>query len=301
LLPAVRDQWPLLLAVAILTAVGAADDKRHLRPSVRFAAQIVACLVMIFVAGVELKSVGDLIGFGAIGLWIFSIPMTVFAVVGVINAVNMIDGADGLAGTLSLMALAWYGGMAQLSGLVGLMTVAIVLCGALAGFLAFNLRFPWQPKARVFLGDAGSTLLGFVLAWMAVTLTQGPDGSVPPISALWVVLLPLADTVSLCARRLRRGQSPFEANREHIHHLLHALGLTHTQTLLALTAVSALFGAVGFFGWRLGISEPVLFWAFSCLFFAYHFAAQAAWKRLDDRRPASVRSAALSQASESAD
>lgn len=301
LFPAARDQWPLLLAVAIVVAVGVADDKHEIRPSIRFAAQIVACLVMIHVAGVELKSVGDLIGFGSIGLWVFSIPMTVFAVVGVINAVNMIDGADGLAGSIALVALAWYGGMAQLSGLVGLMTVAIVLCGALAGFLAFNLRFPWQPKARVFLGDAGSTLLGFVLAWMAVTLTQEPAGSVPPIGALWVVLLPLADTVSLCARRLRRGQSPFAANREHIHHLLLALGLTQTQTLLALLAVSALFGAVGFFGWRLGVSEPILFWAFSCLFFAYHFAVQAAWKRLHDRRPASVPAAALGQTSESAD
>jgi UDP-GlcNAc:undecaprenyl-phosphate GlcNAc-1-phosphate transferase len=301
LLPTVRDQWPLLLAVALLVAVGTGDDAHELRPAVRFAAQIVACLAMIYVAGVEIESVGNLIGFGPIGMWVFAVPITVFAVVGVINAVNMIDGADGLAGSVSLVALAWYGGMAQLSGFVGLMTVAIVLCGALAGFLAFNLRFPWQPKARVFLGDAGSTLLGFVLAWMAVTLTQGPAGSVPPISALWVLLLPLADTVSLCARRLRRGQSPFEANREHIHHLLLALGLTHTQTLLALVAGSALFGAVGFFGWRLGISEPILFWAFFCLFFAYHFAVQAAWKRLHDRRPASVLAVTFGRASEPAD
>ncbi len=299
-LPAVRDQWPLLLAVAILVAVGVADDKHPLRPSVRFAAQIIACLVMIFVAGVELKSTGNLFGYGSIGLWVFSISVTVFAVVGVINAVNMIDGVDGLAGTLSLVALAWYGGMAHLSGFIGLMTVAIILCGALAGFLVFNLRFPWQQKVQVFLGDAGSTLLGFVLAWMAVALTQGPAGSVPPICALWVVLLPLADTVSLCARRLRRGQSPFAANREHIHHLLLALGLTHTQTLLALIVVSAVFGAVGFFGWRLGVPEPILFWAFVCLFFAYHFAVQAAWKRLIDRRPASVLPSRLGPTSESA-
>ena len=300
LVPAARDQWPLLLAVSILVTVGVADDTREVKPYVRFAAQIVASLVMIYAAGVELKSAGNLFGFGPIGLWVLSMPITVFAVVGVINALNMIDGIDGLAGTISLVALVWYAEMAHLTGFVGLVTVAVILCGALVGFLMFNLRFPWQPKARVFLGDAGSTLLGFVLAWMAVTLTQEPAGSVPPICALWVLLLPLADTVSLCVRRLLRGQSPFVANREHIHHLLLALGLTHMQTLLVLVVVSAVLGAVGFFGWRLGVTEPMLFWTFAGLFFAYHFAVQAAWKRHIARNPVSARPAGLGAASESA-
>ena len=158
-----------------------------------------------------------------------------------------------------------------------------MLCGGLAGFLLFNVRTPWQPRARVFLGDAGSTLLGFALAWLAIDLTQGPTRTMPPIAALWVVLLPLADTVSLMARRRSRGQSPFHPDREHIHHFLLAHGFTVSEVLLMLVGVSAFFGAVGVVGWRMGVPEPVLFWVFCSLFFAYHYAIKDAWKRLDAR------------------
>ena len=191
----------------------------------------------------------------------------------------MIDGMVGLAGSLALVAFAWYGVAAAFTGDAGLATLAWILCGGLAGFLVFNLRLPWQPKARVFLGDAGSTLLGFALAWFAIDLSQGSGPAMPPIAALWVVLLPLADTVSLIARRRSRGRSPFHADREHIHHFLLARGLSVNATLLVLVAISAACGAVGVLGWRAGVPEPVLFWAFFILFFAYHYAIKAAWRR----------------------
>jgi UDP-GlcNAc:undecaprenyl-phosphate GlcNAc-1-phosphate transferase len=209
--------------------------------------------------------------------------MTVFAVVGVINAVNMIDGMDGLAGSTSLVSFAWYGVAATAAGLPGLAALAWVMCGGLAGFLLLNLRLPWQPRARVFLGDAGSTLLGFSLAWFAIDLTQGPGRTMPPIAALWVVLLPLADTVSLMARRRSRGMSPFHPDREHIHHFLLAHGFSVSGALLVLVGVSILFGAVGVLGWRMGVPEPVLFYAFASLFFAYHYTMKWAWARLHAR------------------
>ena len=207
-IPGMLNKWPFLLAAAMLIAIGALDDRLGVRPLTRFAVQIGACLVMIFGAGVELRSVGNLTGLGSIGMWVFTVPATVFAVVGVINSINMIDGEDGLAGTVSLIALAWYGCMASQSGAYNLALGAVILCGALAGFLAFNLRLPWRPRATVFLGDAGSTLLGFVLAWMAIVLTQGP-ADIPPICALWIILLPLADAVSVIVRPSRlRNTSP---------------------------------------------------------------------------------------------
>ena len=269
-----------LAAAAILVAVSVWDDWKDLHHLPRFAAQIVAVLVMVYGAGIQLNSVGDLLGWRPIGMSWFAVPMTVFAVVGVINAVNMIDGMDGLAGSTSLVALAWYGVAATLSGLPGLAGLAWILCAGLAGFLLLNLRLPWQPRARVFLGDAGSTLLGFALAWFAIDLSQGAGRTMPPIAALWVVLLPLADTVSLMARRRSRGKSPFHPDREHIHHFLLAHGFSVSGALVVLVLVSAAFGAVGVIGWRMGVPEPVLFWAFFFLFFAYHYAIKAAWKRL---------------------
>jgi len=269
-----------LAAAGILVIVSVWDDWKELHHIPRFAAQIAAVLVMVYGAGIELRSVGDLLGWKPIGLSIFVVPMTVFAVVGVINAVNMIDGMDGLAGSTSMVALAWYGVAATLSGLPQQAGLAWILCGGVGGFLLLNLRLPWQPRAKVFLGDSGSTLLGFALAWLAIDLTQGAGRTMPPIAALWVVLLPLADTVSLMARRRARGKSPFHPDREHIHHFLLAKGFSVSSALGVLVAACILFGALGVGGWRLGVPEPVLFWVFFFSFFAYHYAIKRAWARL---------------------
>jgi UDP-GlcNAc:undecaprenyl-phosphate GlcNAc-1-phosphate transferase len=193
----------------------------------------------------------------------------------------MMDGVDGLAGSISFTAFAWYAVVAIDSGLEVQFDTALVLCGAIAGFLFFNLRFPWQPHARVFLGDAGSLMIGFALGWFAIDLTQGPGRTLPPIAALWVLLVPLADCVSLMARRLARRRSPFVADRRHIHHYLLARGLTPNQVVAVLAAASGLFGAVGYFGWRLDVPEPALFWPFFAGFFAYHSWIQRAWRRVE--------------------
>ncbi len=219
-----------LFALSIVIAVGMWDDVTEISPRVKFAIEIVASCFMIWGAGIELASVGDLLGWRPIGLWIFAIPLTIFAVVGVVNSLNMMDG----------------------------------------------------------LGDAGSLMIGFALGWFAIDLTQGPGRTTPPIAALWVLLLPLADCVSLMTRRIIAGRSPFVADSHHIHHYLLARGFTHGQTLAILVGLSALFGAVGFFGWRLGLPEAALFWPFFSCYFAYHFWIQRAWKTIDAARTASV-------------
>jgi len=254
----------------------------------------VAAAIMVWGAGVELRSVGNLLGWRPIGLWLFAIPVSAFAVIGVVNAVNMLDGIDGLAGSIALVAFAWYALVAVQSGLPGQAGVAILACGAIAGFLLFNLRLPGRPRARVFLGDAGSLALGFALGWFAIDLTQGPGRTFPPIAALWVLLLPLADCVSLMARRLRAGRSPFVADAHHIHHYLLRRGFSHGQTLGILVALSTIFGAVGYAGWRMGWPEAALFWPFFFGYFAYHAWIRRAWEQLDREDPAAARLGAAS-------
>jgi UDP-GlcNAc:undecaprenyl-phosphate/decaprenyl-phosphate GlcNAc-1-phosphate transferase len=269
-----------IFALALVVAVGLWDDILEISPRIRFVIQIVAAAIMIWGAGVVLRHMGDLFGFGPFGTAWLAIPITIFAIVGVVNAVNMMDGMDGLSGSVGVVAFAWYAAVAYFSDLAMIFAIAIMFCGALGGFLVFNLRFPWQPRAKVFMGDAGSLMMGFALGWFAVDLTQGPGRSFPAIAALWVLLL-LADCVSIMARRIRQGRSPFSADRHHIHHYLQARGFTHSQTLAILVALTTAFGAVGFFGWALHVPEPVLFWAFFFGFFAYHFWIQREWKRLE--------------------
>ncbi len=270
-----------LLALSVVIALGLWDDVNEISPRLKLAIQILASSIMIWGGGVELHSVGNLLGLKPIGLWLFGVPMTIFAMVGVVNAVNMMDGMDGLGGCVAFTAFAWYAVVAIDSGLEVQFTTALILCGAIAGFLLFNLRLPWQPHARVFLGDAGSLMIGFALGWFAIDLTQGTRRTFPPIAALWVVLLPLADCVSLMLRRIRTGKSPFVGDRHHIHHYLLAHGFGHSQTLAILTGISVTFGAVGYFGWRLGVSESLLFWTFFLGFFIYHVWIQRAWTQLE--------------------
>src|SRR5205085_1631715 len=120
--------------------------------------------------------------------------------------------------------------------------------------------------------------------WLAIDLTQGPGRCFPPIAALWVVLLPLADCVSVMTRRVGARRNPFGADRHHIHHYLLARGFSQAQTLAILSAVSALCGAVGYLGWRLELPEPALFWPFFFGYFAYHRWIQRAWNALAERQ-----------------
>jgi UDP-GlcNAc:undecaprenyl-phosphate GlcNAc-1-phosphate transferase len=270
-----------LFALSIVIAAGCWDDVTEISPRLKFAIQIVASAIMIWGAGVQLHGVGDLLGWKPIGLWIFSIPLTIFAIVGVVNSINMMDGLDGLGGSIALVAFAWYAAVAASSGLDVQFNTALIFCGAIAGFLLFNLRFPWQPSAKVFLGDAGSLMIGFALGWFAIDLTQGDGRTFPPIAALWVLLLPLADCVSLMSRRLRARKSPFVADSHHIHHYLLSRGLSNGQTLGVLVTLSALFGAIGFFGWKLGIPDAALFWPFFFGYFGYHIWIKKAWAKLD--------------------
>lgn len=267
----------LLICAMLVFLAGLMDDFRELSQYPRFAAQIIACALVLSLVDVPLRTVGNLLGFGPIGLWVFAYPVTVFAIVGVINAVNMSDGLDGLAGSQCLVAALAYAFAAQMSGLTAQAQVSMALAGGLMAFLVFNLRVPWRNKASVFLGDAGSMTIGFLLGWAAVDLTQGPGRTMPPICALWVVVLPLCDTVSLMLRRRAAGRSPMKPDREHIHHQLLARGFTVSQTVAILAGASALCASVGIGGWMIGTPEPILFGLFVILFLSHHYSSKRFW------------------------
>ena len=262
------------IAIILLMAIGVKDDIHEVSPLPKLAVQACACLVMIFVGHVELRSVGNLLGLGDIGLWIFVIPMTIFASIGVINAINMADGMDGHSGIIIVVALIAYAFVAHDSGLWDQYQTLLVLIGAMFAFLLLNLRTPWRKRAAVFLGDAGSMLMGFLLAWFAIDLSSSAHGLArpfPPICALWVVVIPLCDCVSLMVRRLMARVSPLKADRQHLHHFLLSRGLSVSQANLLMLMVSTICAAVGVGGWKWGVPQPLLFAGFVALFVVYHF------------------------------
>ena len=195
--------WGFLLAGGLLVGVGLLDDKYDLSWRLRVLAQVVAALIMIHVGGVRVEHLGPVFSLGDFPLGTLSVPFTVFATVGIINAVNMVDGVDGLAGMLVLAALIMLGAAAVYSGNATAAHSILILAGAVSGFLAYNLRFPWQRRARIFMGNAGSAFLGLVIAWFAFRLTQSPAHPVTPVLALWVVPVPILDCLVLMLRRTR--------------------------------------------------------------------------------------------------
>ncbi|MCP5152005.1 MAG: undecaprenyl/decaprenyl-phosphate alpha-N-acetylglucosaminyl 1-phosphate transferase [Chromatiales bacterium] len=270
---------PLFACASVIVLVGVLDDLRELTSRARFAAQILVGAMMTSWGAVVLWDLGA-IGSPGVDLELgrFAIPFTVFAAVGVINALNMADGLDGLAGGHALVALLAMLGLAVLAGRAADAAVLGVSVAAVLGFLAVNLRWPGCDGARVYLGDAGSMLLGLVVAWFAVSLSQGDARAMPPVSGLWVVAVPLFDAVWLIGLRLAVGRSPTSGGLDHLHHVLLMAGLGVNRALAVMLALAVAGAAVGLATAVLGLDQRWPFWGFVAAFVGYCAVLGRAWR-----------------------
>jgi UDP-GlcNAc:undecaprenyl-phosphate GlcNAc-1-phosphate transferase len=275
---------PTAAAVALLG--GVIDDRRELGATGKFAFQIAAALVLALWGEALLVHVGHLMSDSLFTLGRWSLPLTVFAIVGVMNAVNMTDGVDGLAATNVLCACLSFGLAAVLGG-DGVMFAAICLIGgAAAGFFVYNARLPGRGPATVYMGDGGSLLLGLLLAWCAITLAMGERAAIAPITAVWILALPIADTVTLMVRRALRGRSPFAGDREHLHHILMALGLSTGHAVLFIALASLALGVSALAAQHAGVPEYVMFYLYMAALLTYGAMAEVLCRRLALRRAA---------------
>lgn len=213
--------WLILgLCSTIIFLTGFIDDTIRLSYKPRLLIQAVVALIIVLGGDMVLNDLGGLKWGQPLQLdeW-FAIVFTVFAVIGGINAINMIDGIDGLSGSISLVSLLLIGIVAFMAGDKHNLMLIIALAGGMAGFLYYNLRYATRRYARVFLGDNGSMLTGFILAWFLIDLSQGPSPAMTPVTAIWLFSIPLLDTIGVMLRRAWLGQSPFMPDHHHLHHL----------------------------------------------------------------------------------
>jgi len=252
----------------IIALTGALDDRFDLGPYVKFAAQIAAALVMIYAGGLILTSLGNLVSAEPLMLGRFAVLLTVFAVIGVVNAVNLCDGADGLAGGLVFIALFWIAVM-SIAAQAGAQMQTLAFLGCIGAFLAFNLRSPWRKRAAIFLGDAGSLSLGFLLAWITVDAAREGAQIFAPVTAIWLVAIPISDTIVCMTRRLAKGHSPFRADRTHLHHILIDLGMPVVRAVALIHLLAFLLAGIGVAGWALRVPEHVMFYTAMAVFAAY--------------------------------
>jgi UDP-GlcNAc:undecaprenyl-phosphate GlcNAc-1-phosphate transferase len=278
------SEIPFLPLAAILVGsvtiflTGLADDIWHLSFKPRLAIQALVALSMVFLGGVELDSLGELLPGLHLNLGWLGVPLTIFATIGLINAVNMIDGVDGLSGSVSMVSLALIALVAYAGNAGGYVIFIVALMGGVGGFLYYNLRYPGNSRARVFLGDNGSMLLGFLFAWLLIALSQGSHAAMTPVTALWLFALPLMDTVGVMLRRIWLGKSPFRPDRHHLHHLFIRAGFRVCDVVLVATVMQIVLGLVGVVGLLLDVPDYLMFGLFLAVFAVYFLLILRPWR-----------------------
>ncbi|MDX1303678.1 UDP-N-acetylglucosamine--undecaprenyl-phosphate N-acetylglucosaminephosphotransferase [Photobacterium sp.] len=272
------DSGLYAFCIIVLTTVGALDDKFDVSFKLRFLIQGALSICMIYFAGLELQTLGNMIGFGAIDLGVFGYFITVLAVIGAINAFNMVDGIDGLLGGLSIVTFGGLALMLTYDGQSELAYICLVIIIAIVPYILLNLG-AFGRRRKVFMGDAGSMLIGFTVIWMLLLASQnGTKPPLRPVTALWLIAVPLMDMAAIMIRRVRRGDSPFKPDREHLHHIFQRLGLNSVQTLIAICSIAALYAGFGIYGEINNIPEYAMFWLFIGFFVIYFALLSNVWR-----------------------
>ncbi|WP_395785651.1 MraY family glycosyltransferase [Aquirufa sp.] len=234
------------LAVAdliILFFLGIKDDILILSPKKKLLIQIAASILLITLGDLRINSLYGLLGISNIPYFL-SIIFTTFIFISLINAINLLDGIDGLAGTVGVMASICFGYLFFNLGLFAHATLAFSLAGSLIGFLRYN----WSTKNKIFMGDTGSLIVGFLLSFFAVKyiilnsdyLYNPQLGNDAPILAMLILVLPLFDTLRMFIIRLLAFKSPFEGDRNHLHHILIDQGISHMAATIILVGGNCL-------------------------------------------------------------
>jgi len=270
-------------AAFLMVLTGVVDDKHDLSVRTRVVIQVLVASSLVFASDVAVHDLGYLFGaeYGSVELGAFAGVFTVIAIMGLINAFNMVDGMDGLLGALSMVTLLSIAILNAMAGQYVPATVAIVVCAAIVPFMVCNvapLRFRCP---KVFMGDAGSMFIGLTVVWLVIISTQGGEQNgiaFRPVTALWLVALPLMDMVAIMFRRMKKGQSPFRPDREHLHHLFMRSGFGNKQALGLISLKAIALASIGIAGEIFAVPESYMFAGFLLAFVLYCIQLIYAWK-----------------------
>jgi UDP-N-acetylmuramyl pentapeptide phosphotransferase/UDP-N-acetylglucosamine-1-phosphate transferase len=249
----VFHKWNYIAAsVLILFITGVKDDLISLPPLKKMIAQFAAAFITAYFADIRLTSLHGLLGIYELAYWP-SIGFTVLGCMFVTNAFNLIDGIDGLAGSIGVLCSAILGLCLSFEGNISGACIAFSLMGAIAGFLRYNIA-----PAKIFMGDTGSLIIGFTISVLGILfitsytatsgfaqIVHGPQSTL--VIALAVLFIPVFDTCRVFVTRLTKGNSPFSADKTHLHHYLLDLGFTHTRTVAILLTANVLIIGVSLF------------------------------------------------------
>lgn len=231
-----------LCALMMLYLVGLADDLVGVKYRAKFVVQIFAALLLIS-SGLSVNSLGGFWGIYELPGWI-DVVLTIMVVVLVINAINLIDGIDGLASGLSAIALAFYAWVCFAEGSYIFFAIALAAVGTLIPFFYYNVFGNQNVGKKIFMGDTGALTSGLILVFIALKISNNESPEIfsqcqPLVLAFAPLVLPCLDVLRVFFHRIRRGRSPFEPGRTHIHHKFLALGVKQRYAMLIIILISA--------------------------------------------------------------
>ncbi len=277
-----RELLFVLAGFLVIFTTGLIDDFRNLAAPLKFLLQVAAA-ALVALGGFTIDALG-LPGLAPLQLGWAAWPVTVLWLVGLSNAMNLVDGVDGFAGAIAATAALTLGASALVQGRPGAALVAVCLVGAVAGFLVFNF-----PPARIFMGDSGSLLLGFVLATLPLLRgTNDPDGATLMLdlgATAAVLALPVLDTATAIVRRLHAGLPIHHPDKLHLHHKLQAIGLSDRMLFLVALTTGVVLGVIAFVAVIVGgwIGWVLLVAAAAALFVLYAVMRCSALPRMTSR------------------
>jgi len=280
-----HDTHLTIAAIIILFFLGIKDDILILSPQKKLIIQITASLLLITLGNIRITTLYGLFGIQDIP-YIVSISFTTFIFISIINSLNLLDGIDGLAGTVGLFATISFSSLFYKLGYYAHSTLALSLAGSLIGFLRYN----WSKKNKIFMGDTGALIIGFLLSFFAIkfvmineTFHFNPSlGHDAPIMTILILLLPLFDTLRMFTIRILNGKSPFVGDRNHMHHLLIDSGLSHFNSTMILLGYNLLILSVYIFFKNELNNNLTLFYLF-LNFIAYCYIGAYLSKKIDSK------------------
>jgi UDP-GlcNAc:undecaprenyl-phosphate GlcNAc-1-phosphate transferase len=191
----------------------------------------------------------------------------------------MVDGIDGLVGMLSMISFTSIALM--FNGIHSeWFLIPIVFIAATLAYLMFNLGTHKGRRGKIFMGDAGSMLIGFTVIWLLIIGSQGDAPAFKPVTALWIISVPLMDMAAIMVRRVRKGDSPFKPDREHLHHIFMRAGFSSKQTLFIISSIAFFMVAIGVAMDKSDVPEWKMMCIFLIFFAVYSYAINHVWRLL---------------------
>lgn len=285
----------IAISSMIIVMLGVCDDKCDLSVRVRLLVQFLSASALVFGAGIQVETLGNLFGWGEVRLGGLAAPFTILAIMTGMNAFNMIDGIDGLLGVLSLVAFLGVASLAMLHGQTVPLLMAMIMLAALLVFLAYNLGNCALGLRKIFMGDGGSMFIGMLIVSLLSLMTLAEPlaeakavvqvgligerySAVRPVAVLWPIAIPLMDMFGTMVRRMVKKESPFKPDRQHLHHIFMRAGFTPAETLAVISLAGFTLVLGGLVLEILRVPEPLVALLFIGVFLVYAFGLRRIWR-----------------------